>query len=168
VQQHQDEVLPYPITFFLVICSCVAASAETVPYTKQWNVKLQGLPPSEVLTKLDLNRPGLEAIKAATAKGDQPRALAELLRYYRGKYPPPPAEHGATRPTFEIADGICRHVFQWGPYKSADYGTNIDWTINPADDIEWVAAMYRFYWADDLTRPIRPPATTSMPGLSWS
>ena len=43
-------------------------------------------------------------------------------------------------------------MFQWGPYKPADYGTNIDWTINPADDIEWVAAIYRFYWADDLAK----------------
>ena len=138
--------------FFLVIVFPAAASAEMVPYTKQWNVKLQSLPPSQVLTKLDLDRSGLEAVKAAAAKGDQPRALAELLRYYRGKYPPPPAGHGTARPMFESADRICRHEFQWGPYEPHDYGTTIDWTINPADDIEWVAAVYRFYWADDLTK----------------
>ena len=137
---------------FLVTFFCVAAPGAMVPYTKQWNVKLQSLPPSQVLTKLDLDRPGLEAVKAAAAKGDQPRALAELLRYYRGKYPPSPIEHAATPTAVEAADRICRHVFQWGPYQPADYGTNIDWTINPADDIEWVAAVYRFYWADDLAR----------------
>jgi heparan-sulfate lyase len=140
------------IGFLLSILSCVAGAEELLPYTKQWDVKLQRLPPSQVLTKLDLDRPGLEAVKAAAVKGDQPRALAELLRYYRGKFPPPSADRIATQTKFAVADGICRHVFQWGPYKSADYGTNIDWTINPADDIEWVAVVYRFYWADDLAR----------------
>jgi hypothetical protein len=138
--------------FSLVVVCCVAASAEMVPYSRQWNVKLQSLPPNQVLARLDLDRPGLEAVKAAFVQGDQPRALAELLRYYRGKYPPPLAAQGTRPPTFKAADALCRHVFQWGPYKPADYGTNIDWTINPADDIEWVAAIYRFYWADDLTK----------------
>ncbi|HSW44439.1 MAG TPA: alginate lyase family protein [Phycisphaerae bacterium] len=141
-----------PTAFILVIELCATASAQMVPYTKQWNVKLKSLPPSQVLTKLDLDRPGLEAVKAAAGKGDRSRALAELLRYYRGKYPPPPAASSTSRQTYDAADGICRHVFQWGPYKPADYGTNIDWTINPADDIEWVAAIYRFYWADDLAK----------------
>jgi heparan-sulfate lyase len=139
-------------TFSLAMLTSVAAVAEMVPHTKQWHVKLQRLPPSEVLTKLDLDRPGLEAVKAAVAKGDQPRALAELLRYYRGMFPPPTTEVTNTPAKFEVADDICRHVFQWASYKPADYGTNIDWTINPADDIEWVAVMYRFYWADDLTK----------------
>ncbi len=139
-------------TFLLAILISVAASAKMVPYTKQWHVKLQRLPPSEVLTKLDLDRPGLEAVKAAVAKGDQPRALAELLRYYRGKFSLPTTEITNTPAKFKVADDVCRHVFQWASYKPADYGTNIDWTINPADDIEWVAAIYRFYWADDLTK----------------
>jgi len=133
----------------LVLFSCFTTPAEMVPYTKQWHVKLQRLPPSQVLTKLDLERPGLEAVKAAVARGDQSRALAELLRYYRAKFPPP-AKPRDTTPKFEAADRICRHIFQWGPYPPADYGMNIDWTINPADDIEWVAAIYRFYWADYL------------------
>jgi len=141
-----------PLVFFLVLWSCVAAPAEMVPYHKQWNVKLQHLPPSQVLTKLDLDRPGLAAVKAAFVHGDQPRARAELLRYYRSQNPPPPAEPGISQPTFEAADRICRHVFQWGPYQPVDYGTNIDWTINPANDIEWVAAIYRFNWAEDLAK----------------
>jgi heparan-sulfate lyase len=126
------------------------ASAQMVAYTKQWDVKLQHLPASQVLAKLDLDRPGLETVKAAAEKGDQPLALAELLRYYRGKYPPPTSKPQAAGGMLESADRICRHVFQWGPYPPADYGTNLDWTLNPADDIEWVAAIYRFYWADSL------------------
>ncbi len=137
--------------FLLAILTSVAATAEMVPYTKQWDVKLHRLPPSEVLSKLDLDRPGLEAVKAAAIKGDQARALAGLLRYYRAKYPAT-SKQDTTPQMIEAAGRICRHVFQWGPYQPADYGTNIDWTINPADDIEWVAAMYRFQWADDLTR----------------
>ncbi|MBI4582063.1 MAG: hypothetical protein HY718_20370, partial [Planctomycetes bacterium] len=65
-----------PTVFFLVIGFCAAASAEMVPYRKQWDVKLQGLPPSEVLTKLDLDRPGLERVKVAAGQGDRSRALA--------------------------------------------------------------------------------------------
>jgi hypothetical protein len=68
------------IGFFSVIVSCVVASAEMIPYTRQRDVKLQRLPPSQVLTKLDLDRPGLEAVKAAVAKGDQPRALADCKK----------------------------------------------------------------------------------------
>jgi len=137
--------------FFLVIASCAGAAVETAPASEQRDVKLQSLRPTEVLGKLDLDRPGLEAVKAAVGQGDRSRALAELLRYYRGKYPPP-AKSDAPRETIEAADRVCRHIFQWGPYEPADYGTDIDWTINPADDIEWVAAVYRFYWADDLAR----------------
>ena len=82
----------YSLWFCFVITFFVAASAAMVPYKKRWNVKLQSLPPGEVLTKLDLDRPGLESVKAAAEKGDQARALAELLRYYRDKFSPSPAE----------------------------------------------------------------------------
>ena len=136
----------------LVVVSSSAVSGQKAPASEPWGVKLQSLPPNEVLMKLDLNRPGLEAVKAAVANGDQSRALSELLRYYRARFPLPPAAHTTTQPSLEVADNICRHVFQWGPYKPADYGANIDWTINPADDIEWVAAIYRFYWAEDLAK----------------
>ena len=115
--------------FLLIIEFSATAFAEMVPYTKQWDVKLQSLPPSEVLTRLDLDRPGLESVKEAAAKGNQSRALAELLRYYRGKYPPSPKEHGITKQTIEAADRLCRHMFQWGPYDPVDYGTDILITV---------------------------------------
>ena len=93
--------------FFIFSEFCSTASAARVPYRKRWDVTLQRLPPGEVLTKLDLDRPGLEAVKAAAGKGDQPRALAELLRYYRGKYPPSPVEHATTQQTLDTADRLC-------------------------------------------------------------
>lgn len=145
---------PTAFFLFLSIEFCATAFAEMVPYTKQWDVKLHSLLPSEVLTKLDIDRPGLESVKEAVGEGDPSHALAELLRYYRGKYPSSPVEHEVTQQTIEAADHLCRHVFQWGPYKPVDYGPDIDWTINPANDIEWVAAVYRFYWATDLEKAV--------------
>ncbi len=130
---------------------CTAASPPMVPYSAQWGVQLKGLPPDQVFSKLDLNRPGLEPVKAAVDQGDQRQALGELLRYYRGKYPPQ-APQGKSSQRFPQADRICRHVFQWGPYEAVDYGAEVDWARDPVNDIEWVAAMYRFYWAGDLTR----------------
>ena len=66
---------------------------------------------------------------------------------------PRSVETGILRPraslTF-IADRIVDHVFQWGPYEPADYGPQIDWEWDPRGDIEWVAAVYRFYWAPPL------------------
>ncbi|MBN1425824.1 hypothetical protein JXA88_14835 [Candidatus Fermentibacteria bacterium] len=47
----------------LILELCAAATPPMVPYSRQWHVKLQGLPPSGVLTKLDLSGPGLEAVK---------------------------------------------------------------------------------------------------------
>ena len=139
-----------PTVVCLIAGYGAAASPPMVPYAKQWAVKLHGLPAGEVLTKLDLHRPGLETVKAAADRGNRTLALTELLRYYRGKYPSAPTPSKESSQSFEAADRLCRHVFQWGPYKPADYGAGIDWTINPADDIEWVAAVYRFYWATDL------------------
>lgn len=151
---HENQRSKSGLAAAILLLTCIPAIAAPpmVPYTKKWDVKLESLPPSQVLTRLDLDRPGLEPVKTAAATGDQKRALAELLRYYRAKYPPVPVETGASPRDFPAADRICRHVFQWGPYEPADYGAQIDWTIDPANDIEWVAAVYRFYWVNDLTR----------------
>jgi hypothetical protein len=116
--------------------------------------ELRSLPPAEVLAKLDLSRPGLEAVRAK-AVGDRAAALEVLLAYYRHKFPlaqAPPAAAGAS---FPAADGVVNHIFQWGPYEPADYGQNVDWRWDPRGDIEWVAAVYRFYWARDLTSAYR-------------
>ena len=128
----------------------ILSRAETVPYTERWDVKLRSLPPAEVLSQLDLTGPGLETAKSAADSGDRLGALRELRRYYRAKYPvaQPSAK---TRPDrFDDADGIVRHVLQWGPYEPADYGKDINWEWDPANDIEWVAAVYRFFWSAPL------------------
>ena len=111
--------------------------------------ELRSLDPEVILSKLDLDKPGLESAKAKQPT-DRLGALAELLAYYRREYPLAEASEEAKRQKFPTADGIVKHVFQWGPYEPADYGKEIDWQADPRGDIEWVAAVYRFYWTRDL------------------
>jgi heparan-sulfate lyase len=108
---------------------------------------LQSLKPDDVLSVLDLDQPGLEAAKEAAAKGDRIKALEGLLAYYRKLYPLSPAPKSARRADTARADQIVKHIFQFGPYEPADYGPQIDWAWDPRGDIEWVASVYRFYWA---------------------
>ncbi len=114
------------------------------------DTRLCSLKPEEVLAKLDLDEPGLESAKAAAATGDRLLALTELRKRYRLNYPMPDAWTENGNRDFEDADGIVEHIFQWGPYKPADYGKEVDWEWDPRGDIEWVTAVYRFHWADPL------------------
>ena len=111
---------------------------------------LYSLKPEQVLAKLDLDKPGLESAKAAAETGDRLVALTELRKHYRLKYPLPEVSEGDRHRDFEVADGIVKHTFQWGPYEPASYGEEVDWEWDPRGDIEWVAAVYRFYWAAPL------------------
>jgi heparan-sulfate lyase len=113
-------------------------------------IKLKSLAPEKILEKLDLGLPGLEAVKAAADRGERAAALEALLEHYRMKYPLP--EAGDTDGSLETADKVVDHVLQWGPYEEADYGPEIDWEWDPRGDIEWVAAVYRFYWASPLAQ----------------
>ena len=112
------------------------------------DTELRSLSPDDVLAKLDLDKPGLE--QANARQGDRLGALAALLAYYREKYPLTELAEKANPDNFKTANDIVNHVFQWGPYEPADYGDDIDWEWDPAGDIEWVAAVYRFYWAGFL------------------
>ena len=114
------------------------------------DTKLHSLKPEEVLTKLDLSGLGLESAKAEAERGNRLGALGALRTYYRLKYPLPEALAGDKNRDFDVADGIVKHIFQWGPYEPAGYGEEVDWEWDPRGDIEWVAAAYRFYWAAPL------------------
>lgn len=118
---------------------------------------LTSLKPGTVLEALDLGGPGLASAKAAADKGDLLCALSALLDCYRARHPlgeaPDYARRtadGYARGGTEVADDIVNHVFQWGPYEKADYGPDMNWEWDPRGDIEWVAAVYRFYWAEPL------------------
>jgi len=114
------------------------------------DVALRSLKPDDVLSVLDLDQPGLEAAKNAASKGDRIKALDALLAYYRELYPLPPAPEGSRRSGASRADQVVKHIFQYGPYEPADYGPQVDWAWDPRGDIEWVASVYRFYWAPPL------------------
>ncbi len=133
------------------------ASSRTIfSAVPQTDNKMPGsLPPSQLFSVLDLELPELVPVRKALERKGNDAALTELLKYYRSRYPLPEAfKARMTAKTdggsVSRADGILKHIFQWGPYAPAVYGDDIDWAADPAGDIEWVAAIYRFYWVNDL------------------
>jgi heparan-sulfate lyase len=114
--------------------------------------ELESLATKEVLGKLDLSLPGLETVRSAADAGKEDQAFDHLLEYYRVKYP---LEFLDAEVDTTEADDTINHVLQWGPYEKADYGDDIDWEWDPRGDIEWVAAVCRFYWAGPLARAYR-------------
>ena len=108
---------------------------------------LSSLDPERILDKLDLTTTGLEAVKRAADSGGRPGALAALRDYYRAEFP---LEEAGKAGDFSTADKVCERIIQWGPYEEAQYGDDFDWEWDPPGDIEWVAAVYRFYWAAPL------------------
>ncbi len=127
----------------LLLGSLAAISSAGTLYAKE---ELRSLRPDEVLQKLDLSGPELESVRTKAEAGDRTGALAALLDYYRQKHPLAQVPREAAG-DFTVADRIVKHVFQWGRYEPADYGPEIDWEWDPRGDIEWVAVIYRFYWA---------------------
>jgi heparan-sulfate lyase len=133
----------FPAGSFGRSAACISRPEET---------GLISLSPSALFNVLDLDLPELAAVrKAFKRKGDN-AALAELLKYYRLRYPKPSAKKDSDNRALSRADDLGRHIFRWGPYEPAGYGKDIDWAADPAGDIEWVAAVYRFYWVSDLVK----------------
>jgi len=93
-----------------------------------------------------------EVKKTLKGKGYE-AALAALLNYYRSRYPKPTGGTSGTASkdsSVSRANDLEKHIFQWGPYEAFNYGSDMDWSADPAGDIEWVASVYRFNWANDL------------------
>jgi heparan-sulfate lyase len=114
------------------------------------DAKLKSLKPEDLLQKLDLNGSGLERAWKEAEGGDRDRTLSALLEHFRRKFPLPDSTESPEKRNFGTADKVVNHVLQWGPYEEADYGPEMDWEWDPRGDIEWVAAVYRFYWAGPL------------------
>jgi heparan-sulfate lyase len=119
-------------------------------------IKMTSLSPSDIFSVLDLDLPELSDVKKAlNRKGFDP-ALSELLAFYRRQYPQVKTESmtglsaKVSTAVIKTSDDLDKHIFQWGPYPPAAYGKDMDWAADPAGDIEWIAAIYRFYWASDL------------------
>ncbi len=148
------------------VLSLAAGTGTLLPYTGTANVSavhaglsthnLTSLSPLQLFSVLNMSLPGLSEVRKALESRGHDAALNALLTYYRNRYPRPERAKSPRRntphPSLERADNLKRHIFQWGPYPPADYGPDIDWAADPAGDIEWVAAIHRFNWANDLVQ----------------
>ncbi|MFC1525634.1 alginate lyase family protein [Candidatus Latescibacterota bacterium] len=122
---------------------------DTAAETIDRDYPLESLSADRVFQALDLDLSDLADARRAVDDGRHGDGLCALLDHYRRRFPAP--EQGeAGEGTLETAAKITRHIFQWGPYEEARYGEEVDWNWDPHGDIEWVAAMYRFYWSRPL------------------
>lgn len=107
-----------------------------------------------LLAALNLDRPGLEKVKAA--QNDPAAAARELLAYYRArtsvKHPADRARSADVRGKFadkrclEIADDAVKNILITCPhYPRFDFGPDIDWFTNrnPKRDKEWLWQLHR-------------------------
>ncbi len=107
--------------------------------------------PRDGLARLDLTRPGLEAVRAAFEADDLTTAAAALRDYYRAR--PMPAVVGdgvrpAPNPAYDTsaADALLRREVSFVG-KPATLTHDIDWTSDPHRDIEWPIELNRhFFW----------------------
>lgn len=115
----------------------------------------------DLLAALDLDKPGMESVKKASAVGDVPAAKAAYLEYCRTVKAAKWRIDPSARPTTSAAkddpqgDRVCRHLFAmpWGDdTKPYFVGEKIDWSFNPnkptdpAYTREWTyIAMNRMY-----------------------
>jgi heparan-sulfate lyase len=118
-----------------------------------------------LLSRLNLNSPGLEKVKALADKNPA-QAVAELLTYYRNrtsvKHPADAAATGSgsddrvTPKDIQIANDAMKHVFVGQPaYPSHFCGEDINWAANPYPDKEWVWQLNRMSFWDAMGKVYR-------------
>ena len=121
-----------------------------------WQVSAQADSTAVLLSRLDLDWPGLEKVKAVSS--DTKPAAKELLDYYRARTS---VKHPVDRSlgksalgnyadarTLEVADNALKHVFIGQPaYPPFFCGDDIDWGMRPVPDNEWVWQLNRMgFW----------------------
>lgn len=120
---------------------------------------------------LDLDRPGLEQVKAAVSRQDLPVACDALLAYYRdgksmawlrtAKAPEPTTQRDAA------GDAILKDTFTFNSVtglqaRRKDGG--LDWHYTgPKDEIEWGALINRHGWFGDLLAAWRRTGNAEYP-----
>ncbi|MBO4670543.1 MAG: alginate lyase family protein [Bacteroidales bacterium] len=105
--------------------------------------------PEEVFALLDLDRPGLERVKASCEKAQWEEASVALLEYYRareGVYIPGQDSRTATEKDRLWADDALRHTFHVLEEPVWNYGKDIDWEYWPVKDIEMRVQLHRQGW----------------------
>ena len=137
------------ISFYLIITAILVLLSQ----------KIAADPGSEsgrLLSRLDLNRPGLEKVK--TLYSDSAKAAIELLSYFRERQS---VRHtvdrsirasmlgnSATSGDMVAADNALKHIFvgqsAYPPYFCGD---DINWGLRPVPDNEWVWQLNRMgFW----------------------
>lgn len=141
----------FPACVALMLAGCGPAAADRAA-EEEPTATLH--PMTGLLAHLDLDRPGLEKVRAAK---DNPAAAArELLAYYRArtsvKHPVDRTKREEGRGTYAskgslaIADDALRNVLIASPsYPRHDFGDDIDWLTNrhPTKDGEWLWQLQR-------------------------
>ena len=108
---------------------------------------------SDLWSKLDLSRPGLEKVAVCCGEGDYSAAAKALLDYYRSRtevvtpeIPDPAAVHiSASRK--KMADDALEHrFFVMDGYEVYSYGEDINWRYWPVQDNELRWQLHRHKW----------------------
>jgi Heparinase II/III N-terminus/Heparinase II/III-like protein len=101
----------------------------------------------ELFEQLDLNNPGLEAVKEAVVNGHYERAQKNLCRYYGQRTFPIWTIDPKSRPPKPLkkvdtheADQILNRKFTLMGV-TAQLPKNIDWDANPVEDVEWTVDL---------------------------
>ena len=107
----------------------------------------------DVFALLDLDRPGLEEVKACCDRGQWDKASAALLAYYRtreGVYIPGEESREASEKDFLWADDALKHTFHVLEDTVWNYGKDINWEYWPVKDIEMRVQLHRQGWWTSL------------------
>ena len=107
---------------------------------------------NRLLSRLDLDRPSLEKVKAAG--NDSSIAARELLAYYRSrssfKHPVDRSRRidlrgkYASNSQLQTADNALKHILIASPsYPPHQFGPDIDWSLQPVPDDEWRWQLHR-------------------------
>ena len=138
-------------TFILAVAFAISASAQA-PELKP-----------EVFDLLDLERAGMEEVKALHQQGNDLEAANALLKYYRertGIRTPEiddPKKATITSEQQKWADEALEHTFfvHKGYQPSYNYGEDIDWRFWPIKDNELRWQLHRHKWFNPMGRAYR-------------
>lgn len=115
--------------------------------------------PKALYDLLDTERPGMEAVRKAVAKGDYKAADKELLKYFRNRRGIMQTDVDLDNVTINKneqrwADESLEHKFyaHKGYQPSYFYGEDIDWRYWPVRDNELRWQLHRHYWFIPLTK----------------
>ena len=109
----------------------------------------------DVFSLLDLDRPGLEQVRACCEAQQWDRASRALLKYYRtreGIYIPGHDSKEASETDRLFADDALKHTFHVLEDPVWNYGKDIDWEYWPVKNIEMRVQLHRQGWWTSLGR----------------